>query len=361
MDTLRAQQTPLLLIDRAAITRNYRIVAGAFGEDGVYFAVKANDHPDVLAHLAALGSSFDVASFGELELLLAIGVGGDRVVFSNPVKVPADIGRAHAAGVRMYVVDTVDEVRKVAAHAPGSSVLVRIAVDNTGSGWPLHRKFGVDEPGESAALFVAARDEGLIPAGVTFHVGSQCAHIANWEAAIDRCAEAWKAADAQGITLGVIDIGGGIPAPYAGRVPSVPDIAHAVQRRIAALFPPGVRTMVEPGRFLVAEAGTIVASVIGRAERKDETRVFLDIGVFSGLMEAYEAFWYPVEVLDGGGRPREKVTLFGPSCDSVDVIVKDIELPRLTLGDRIIFRFAGAYTNSYERYNGFRFPEVILR
>jgi ornithine decarboxylase len=352
-------KTPFIIIDEDRVTENYRCIKAAFGADvNIFFAMKANNHPSVLQAIERQGGNFDVASAGEIAQLRALGIDGSRITFSNPVKIPGQIAFAFAEGVRLYAFDTEDEIEKLAALAPGSDVIIRLAVDNTGSGWPLAGKFGVGED-EAVRLLVKAKDSGLVPVGTTFHVGSQCENISNWEAAVRHCAGVWKKAQAEGVSLTTLNLGGGLPAPYRIGLPTLAEIGTAAQANIKSLLPEATRIMIEPGRFMVADAGTFVASVICRAVRAGEKKIFLDAGLFNGLMEAYEAFWYPMRfITKAGAGEKEIVTLVGPTCDSVDVIVKDVEIPALAVGDRVIFDIAGAYTNSYVSYNGFAFPEV---
>lgn len=357
-----AIETPFIVLDDERIVANYRAVKTAFGEDmEIFFAVKANNHPLAIAAVDRCGGNFDVASGGEIRQLLALGIDGSRVTFSNPVKNGADIAFAHANGVCLFAADTDDEITKLARFAPGSRVIFRVAVDNTGSGWPLAGKFGADEA-ETVRLIDAANAAGLVPAGLTFHVGSQCESTKNWRTAIERCAVIRKAAAVRGIVLDIINLGGGLPSPSYARtgVPLLRDIADEVRAALAQHLPDVRRFMIEPGRFIVADAGIYVASVICRATRAGKKMLFLDGGIFQGLMEAYEGFWYPIECLTGGRVPAgmETVSLVGSTCDSVDVIAETITLPALEVGDRIVFACAGAYTNSYQEYNGFPFPHV---
>ncbi len=359
-------QTPCILLDEARIASNYASLNSAFGEGvEIFFAVKANNHPLAIRAVERAGGSFDIASAGELEQLLGLGIDASRVTFSNPMKIPADIDFAHGKGVTLFAADTVDEIEKLAVRAPGARVYIRVEVDNTGSGWPLAGKFGATEA-EAVPLLALAASKGLVPYGLTFHVGSQCDHLSSWRAALEKCSRIWKASAEQGMPLTLLNLGGGIPARYQKDVPPVDEIGTAVLAWIKELMPDANRVFIEPGRYLVAEAGVFVTSVIGRAVRNGKKKVFLDASVFTGLMEAYETFWYPTEVLrlDASGNlvtpgdETETVALLGPTCDSVDVITAGIALPRIEVGDRIAFYTAGAYTNSYEGYNGYAFPAV---
>jgi ornithine decarboxylase len=359
-------QTPCILLDENRIASNYASLKAAFGDSvEIFFAMKANNHPIAVRAVEKSGGSFDIASAGELSDLLRQGIDATRITFSNPMKVPDDIDYAHSMGVTLFAADTVDEIEKLAVRAPGSRVYIRIEVDNTGSGWPLAGKFGASEA-EAVLLLALAKERGLVPYGLTFHVGSQCDHLQSWRAALEKCSRIWNAAAAQGIPLTLLNLGGGFPAHYLVEVPSIEDIGASVMAWIHELVPDAKRVFVEPGRSLVAEAGVFVTSVIGRAVRGGKKKIFVDASVFTGLMEAYETFWYPTEVLrfDSSGNQvpvgeeLESVALLGPTCDTVDIITDDIRLPKVEVGDKIVFYVAGAYTNSYEGYNGYKFPVV---
>lgn len=351
--------TPILLIDLNRIVTQYVGLRQAFGPAvEIFFSVKANNHPQVIRTITDFGGGLDVASWPEVELAFALGVPPRLIAFSNPVKIPDDVTRAFAAGIRLFALDSSAEITKLARLAPGSDCYLRLRVDNRGSGWPLEGKFGAEER-EALSLLIEAQRAGLNVVGLTFHVGSQCGNLRNWRNALAKCRRVWNQARAAGLQLRLLNLGGGLPARYSQSVPTAEAIGNLVRERLAG-FNGLERCLIEPGRYLVAEAGTLVASVIGRAVRDGETLVYLDVGLFNGLMEAYECFWYPVETPDAVGRPLETVTLVGPTCDSVDVIVRRIRLPQLAIGDRVVFRSAGAYTNSNERYNGFSFPPVVL-
>jgi ornithine decarboxylase len=324
----------------------------------IHYAVKANPAPEVIAALAAMGSRFDAASRGEIALCLGLGVPAERIAFGNTIKRAADIAWAHSVGVRQFAVDAEAEVRKVAAHAPGARVVVRMLVESSEADWPLCRKFGTT-PGEALRLMDLARFLGLDVAGISFHAGSQMREPAMWRGALDAALALWTEAEARGHALRLLNIGGGFPAFYGQEMPATEDYARAVMRMVRARFG-DVAVMAEPGRGLVAEAGLILAEVllVARKDPEDLARwVYLDIGKFSGLAETMEeAIRYQFETRhDGETGP---CILAGPSCDSADVLYerRPVQLPAaLEDGDRIRILSAGAYTSSYSSvgFNGF--------
>ena len=352
-------ETPYLLIDLDEVVARYRALRAGLPVSHLHYAVKANPHPAIVAALAREGCGFEISSPGELRPLIEAGVPPERIVSSNPVKTPAFIRVAHDYGVESFAIDSRTELAKLAAGAPGARVHCRVEVDNSGSMWPLARKFGC-KPAEAVELLAAARELGLRPEGLTFHVGSQCLSAASWRAALERCAAIWRAAAARGIALARLDIGGGFPIEHLDPVPDVAEIGAIVRAALAELFPPGIVVTAEPGRGLVGSAGRLVASVIGKAERGEERWLYLDVGVFNGLMETIERFRYELRV--GRDGPLVGWTVAGPSCDSVDVLWTDVLLPELEVGDRVEILNAGAYTLSYaSSFNGFPPPQVLVR
>ncbi len=368
MDTLLHDSytvTPSLILDFEQIRQTYHRFTAAFPGAAIDYAMKANSNFQIIQTLIELGGGMEIASLAELQKVLDAGAQGDAIICSNPIKSPVFLSRMKEAGVYAVVVDSTDEVEKVAAYMPGSRVYVRLAVDNTGSVLPLAGKFGVD--GALALhLFDKARDLGLQPIGLSFHVGSQCLKVSNWVNAIKACGEVWQQAVERGHDLYFLDLGGGYPAGHyhTPSIPTIEDIGAAVRQAIADYIPtrPDFMLVLEPGRGMVGESGKLVATVMGRAQRGDQTWLYLDAGVFNGLMETYEGFPPVVTLVSdcAAERPTRTYTLAGPSCDSCDVIARNIELPEIHVGERLLFHDTGAYTNEYAAaFNGFPIPEVI--
>jgi len=353
--------TPCLVIDLAVIDERYQALVAALPDAEVYYAVKANPSPGVLARLAALGSRFDVASPAEIGLCLAAGVDPARISYGNTIKKRKDIALAFASGVRLFVVDSEEELGKVAAAAPGARVLVRLLMSGEGADWPLSRKFGCD-PEMAVDLLVQAGTLGLEGVGVSFHVGSQQKQPGMWDSALEVAAAVVRQTRSRGVPVEIVNIGGGFPARYS---PDVPDIGvygeairDAVRRHLADL---PVRIICEPGRFVAGDAGVLRAEVVlvSRKGYGDEHRwVYLDVGRFGGLAETEgEAIRYPLVTSCQAG-PVGPVILAGPTCDSVDVLYERTryELPLiLSEGDTIDILAAGAYTAAYASagFNGF--------
>jgi len=336
--------TPYLVLDPGVVADRYAGLAAALPGAEIHYAVKACPHPEVLRTLVELGSGFDVASPGEVRLVLAAGADPDRICYGNPVRGPADVAAAHAAGVRRFVTDSVEDVQLLAAGAPGAHVLVRLLVSDAGSATPFAAKFGAVRD-EAVRLLGAVADAGLVAVGVAFHSGSQQVRP---EAFAEGITEALSVAAAAGLRRPVLDVGGGFPVAYREPVPDI--AAYAAAIRYAA---GGAHLMLEPGRALVAEAGLIRSTVLRVSRRPgidDRRWVYLDVGRYSGLAETEnEAIAYRVRV-PGRTGPAEPVVLAGPTCDGDDVLYRRTPCPlplSLEAGDVVDLLAAGAYTASY--------------
>lgn len=358
-------QTPALLLDREHIEKRMEVIGSNISNSRVFYAVKANPSPLVIELLAKMGAGFEIASDGELDLCVKAGVEPERIITSNPIKTFKFLKAAAKYGVRYYAFDSMEEVDKIARFVPGASVYVRLSVPNEGSEWPLSKKFGV-EVEEAVDLVTYAGQKGLDPCGITFHVGSQCTNIYNWDNAIYKARILWDICSKQGIKFRMIDIGGGYPVSYTKNVVGIEEIEKNIDKLIKDNFPSGEdvpEIFLEPGRAVVGDAGMYVTSVIGKSKRADEHWLHIDVGVFNGLMESIGGIKYSYIVEDNRQArvARKHWTIAGPSCDSMDVIDQSVELPEPSVGDLILILSCGAYTLSYaSEFNGFAMPETYL-
>ena len=354
-------ETPFLLIDKDKVREKASLIGRHIKKSRVFYAVKANPDIEILRYLNKLNMNFEIASEGELEILSSIGVKPSRIISSNPVKSLKFLRIAASYGVNSVSFDSAEEVDKLAEFIPHCNVYVRLSVPNEGSEWPLSKKFGV-ELDEAAHLLSYARDKGLNPVGVTFHVGSQCTNIYNWNIALDKAKTLWDLAKKKGIRLKLLNIGGGYPIRYTKNVIGIEAIEKNVNSLIFERFPGDIEVHIEPGRAVVGDAGIFVTTVIGKAKREDEDWVYLDVGVFNGLMESVGGIKYSYIVESHKQtRPRKQWTVAGPSCDSFDVIDKNVTLPEPQVGSLMLILSSGAYTVSYaSEFNGFSIPRTIL-
>lgn len=358
---------PTLVVSRDKVAMQYDALQAGLGHACIHYAVKANPAPELIGMLVKKGSGFDAASRQEIELCLSQGARAENISFGNTIKRASDIAFAYSAGVTLFAADSEPELEKIAKHAPGARVYLRLIVENVQADWPLGRKFGC-APSLLPALLDYAAALGLQPHGLSFHVGSQTREAAFWNPVLDQVAPLWHAARAAGHDLQLLNIGGGFPAFYGQSVQAPRAYAAAVMAAVTARFGDVAQVMAEPGRGMVAEAGHIVAEVVlvSRKSADDLHRwVYLDIGRFSGLAETEgEAIRYQFVTHHDGGDTGPCV-LAGPSCDSADILYekRPLQLPlALRDGDRIVIRNAGAYTSSYSSvgFNGFPPLDVIV-
>jgi ornithine decarboxylase len=355
-------ETPCLVVDLDTIAQSYELLCRYLSSASVYYAVKANPAAEIVRMLAAKGSNFDVASPAEIALCLANGATPARLSFGNTIKKERDIAAAYAAGVRLYAFDSIPELEKLARGAPGARVFCRILVSCEGADWPLSRKFGC-APDMAVGLLQRARQMGLDPYGVSFHVGSQQTDLGQWDKAVGTVARMFTLLAETDISLRMVNIGGGFPAQYRGRIAALPQYAQAVTDALTRHFGNHLpEIIIEPGRSLVGDAGIIQSEVVLIADKGDggdKRWVYLDVGKFNGLAETMgESIKYRIEAPAARRGRAVPVVIAGPTCDSADILYERTEyrLPEdLAVGDKIAILATGAYTASYASvgFNGF--------
>ncbi|WP_415896361.1 type III PLP-dependent enzyme [Neptuniibacter sp. QD72_48] len=358
----QTKPTPFLALDLSVIETRFAELSKGFPKADVYYAVKANPANEVIELLVKEGASFDIASPQELDKVLQFDVAPERISYGNTIKKCSAIKYFYDHGVRLFATDSEADLRNIAEYAPGSDVYIRVLTDGSeGADWPLSRKFGCN-PEMAIELAVLARDLGLNPYGVSFHVGSQQRDIDVWDGAIAKVKVIFeRLVEEHGIRLQMINMGGGFPATYLQKTNEFETYAEEITRFLKEDFGEELpRIILEPGRSLVGDAGIIVSEVV-LISRKSSTAlerwVYTDVGMFNGLIETLgEAIKYPLSTSKSG--PEEEVILAGPTCDSLDIMYEQhkYELPlSLEIGDHIYWFSTGAYTTSYSsiEFNGF--------
>ncbi len=363
----RDDDGPCLVVDRDVVRDNYLQFARSLPDTRVFYAVKANPAPELLALLAELGSCFDTASVQEMKLVLDAGATADRISFGNTIKKERDIARALELGVRLFAVDCEAEVEKIAraAELTGAQdirVFCRILCDGAGAEWPLSRKFGC-APEMAVEVLEHAWRLGLDAYGVSFHVGSQQGNTEAWDQALAASAAIFRECAERGIRLSMVNLGGGFPTRYLKQIPAVEAYGQSIFQALSRHFGNRIpETIIEPGRGMVGNAGVIEAEVVlvsKKSRAEDEIRwVYLDIGKFGGLAETMdEAIRYAIRT-PHDGEASTPCVLAGPTCDSADVMYERIpyDLPvSLSIGDKVLIEGTGAYTSTYAAvaFNGF--------
>lgn len=359
--------TPFFFTSRDVLAHNYKTFAHLFDNGETYYAIKANSDPKILKHLKNLGSGFEAASFYEVELLLSLGVSPAKIIYGTSVKPAKHIELAKKAGINRFAADSKEEVDKLAKYAKGSKVYIRAVVDDADSVFAFSERFGASAD-RIRELLLHTQKKGLQPYGISFHVGSQATHAEHWANAILSIKPVIENLQKDGVTLEIIDIGGGFPVIYNNHkyVPHLSDIVPRINKALHTL-PYMPKIIIEPGRGIVATSTVMVAEVISRTKRMGKEWLVLDGGIYNCLYEAMihqGTTQYDVHTVKTPKRNAELMpcVLSGPTGDSLDIITRDISLPDfINVGDKLIFENAGAYTVTMSTgFNGFPKPELYL-
>lgn len=358
-------KTPFILINLDIIEKNYKEIVKNFPFAKIYCAMKANPAPENVKLLGNLGSSFDVASRYELDTLLENGVSIDRVSYGNTIKKAEDVKYFYDKGCRLFVSDSEEDLRNIATFAPNSNVFFRILVDEIDTAdWPLSHKFGAD-PEVVENLIRLSIKLGLKPRGVSFHVGSQQRDINAWNIALKIVANIFNNMKKEGISLDLINMGGGFPANYIVKTEILEEYAKGIKEFLIKNFGEKLPTIIlEPGRSMFGNAGILVSEVVLIAKKHKNTEdkwLYIDAGKYNGLIETLEeAIHYPLYT-DVKGNMSKSFIIAGPTCDSTDVMYEKFRNPlpeNIKIGDRIYWLSTGAYTSSYCSVNFNGFPPV---
>ena len=360
--------TPIFIIDHEIIRQNYQEFKEHLPNVQIYYAVKANTTPSIIKTLFDQGCSFDVASMPEF-MVVYENIKNipdkerqewiwDKIIYANTIK-PIDTIQALNQYKPLVTFDNSEEIKKIKKYAPNSGVVLRIRVPNTGSLVELSSKFGAD-PGEAVDLIAEATDLGLIVEGLSFHVGSQCTNFDNYIQALNLSAEIINEAETRtGLKIRILDIGGGFPVKYHPEVKSLTELAKQLKTEISRLFPEDMQILAEPGRFLVANACTLVAKVVGKAFRDGKPCYYINDGVYHTYSgQIFDHNNYPVLPFKEGKTQISAV--FGPTCDAFDTITQSAELPDLEINDLVYSENIGAYSIASSTYfNGFPPAKIV--
>jgi ornithine decarboxylase len=335
--------SPLLILDCERVRVQFRKLKKALPHVDLYYALKPLPHPAVVRTVLAEGGYLDLATTGEVQLAQRLGVAPERCIHTHPIKRREDIANALEFGVRTFVADNPDELRKFARLAHRVELLLRVSFRSPGAMCDLSRKFGCD-PEDLLPLARLAADLGIGVRGLSFHVGSQTPDASKHVEALTACTRLMAAARRE--RLGVfdtLDIGGGFPIDYGQPVQDIGRFCAPLRSALARL-PGRVRVIAEPGRYVVGPCAIGVASVMGRARREGHWWYYLDDGLYGCYSgQLFDHARYPVEPLREAGERLPSV-LAGPTCDSIDVIAENLMLPPLRAGDLLVGRAMGAYT-----------------
>ena len=321
---IRELPTPFFLFDLDVISKKLVILRNVLHPDCVAYAIKCNSHPQILNHLSELDIHFEVNNKAELDSLNGLGVESHRVINSSPLVSYSDIKAMYANGVNTFCVDCLEQLENLTVNAPECNVFFRIFTSNSGSKFNLSAKLGMN-PNKVPELYNVACDRGLNPFGITFHVGSQCLNVKNWEEGIKEAASLFNNLK----RLDTLNIGGGLPIDYGKSKLEINEIAATVHSTIEKYFLKRPALVVEPGRYLVGDSAMTVSRILQTTKSEEKNRAIADISVFAGLLELIEIdnFEYPVET-DAEG-PLCHYCIGGPSCAGSDILIHSVYLPEL--------------------------------
>ncbi len=334
--------SPLLLFDPSILRRQYRALTKALPGIDLYYAVKAHPNEDIIRELDALGAGFDVASAGEMDMLMELKISGRRTIHTHPIKKDQEIRDALRFGATTFVVDSIDELQKLTPYRSRVGILLRVSFRSDQAVVDLSRKFGC-EPDQVPAIIHAAKGLGLHIKGLSFHVGSQCSNADKHVEAIRHCHRIMQQLNSRGSSpMSSLDIGGGFPADYTLEGLDI-GVFCAPMREALAELPDDWHLLAEPGRYLIAPAVTSITTVTGKSMRHGIAWYYLDDGVYGSFSgQIFDHAYYPLQVLTEG--PCQRSILAGPTCDSIDIVAEGIELPEMETGDLVIGHQMGAYT-----------------
>ena len=351
--------SPLLIVDCARVRAQYRKLRRALPHVAMHYALKPLPLAAVVRTIIAEGGGLDLATSGEIALAASLGVDPARCIDTHPIKRERDIRNALEYGVRTFVADNPDEVRKFRPYGERVTLLLRVSFRSPGAVCDLSRKFGCD-PEDAVELARLAASLGIDVQGFSFHVGSQTTDALKHVEAIEACRTLLASARRERLgTLDTLDIGGGFPIDYLKRALDIGKFCAPIRAALAKL-PARIKVLAEPGRFIAGPAAIGVATVMRRARREGHWWYYLDDGLYGSYSgQIYDHARYPVESLRQG-EPRLPSVLAGPTCDSIDVIAENLMLPQLKAGDLIVGRSMGAYTwASASEFNFFPKATVV--
>jgi ornithine decarboxylase len=354
--------TPILFLSEQQLRESYRTLKAALPGVALYYAVKSNSTPDIISILSDEDSFFDVCTNGEIDIINKCNVTAKRCIHTHPIKRDSDIRYALEFGIQIFVADNEYELEKFLPYKDKVSILVRMSIQNPGCLVNLSHKFGV-APEKTWVLIKKAHQMGLHVAGISFHAGSQNENSLKYIEALEYCRDIYRKAALDGINIELIDIGGGFPIDYLTSVIPMVQFCQPINEYLDRYFS-NYRIIAEPGRVLSGPSMTLATRVMGKSLRNGVWWYYLDDGMygsFSGKM--YDHADYPMYVENDGKVDDKRYTsvLAGPTCDSIDVMYENINLPLLEIGDLLMFSSMGAYTNaSASNFNGFPKAKIIL-
>lgn len=333
-----------------------------------HYAIKCNDDINVIKLLAYLGAGFDCASKGEIKKVMDLGVSADRIIYANPCKQSSYIRYAREVGVEVMTFDNEQELMKIHQLHPNAKLVLRIVTDDSNAVCRFSMKFGADM-NTARRLIDRAQEIGLDVIGVSFHCGSGQMTSKAFVDAIQNARMIMNYGIKLGFNMNLLDIGGGFPG-NTGTEDYFAEIAVAVNRALDEHFPDdgSLRVIAEPGRYYVASAYTLATNVIASREMLDadtgkmKYMYYINDGVYGSFNCVLYDHYVPEPCFFAKNESNEKHTssIWGPTCDGLDCIQSSIEIPKLSIGDWVLWKNMGAYTISGAvQFNGLPYGKPI--
>jgi len=351
------------IVDMGTIVKKHEEWTSHLPRVKPFYAIKCNPNTAIIKLLASMGTNFDCASKAEIQQILGCGVDPSRIIYANPCKMKSHLEYAKSSNVEMMTFDNSHELIKIAESYPGAKLLLRIITDDSQSICRFSTKFGAPL-NTTYQLLALAKELGLNVAGVSFHVGSGCMSADSFVAAIRSAKRVFMEAEEVGYNMSILDLGGGWPGNNTQKI-DFRVIANAIRPVLDDLFPAEVEIIAEPGRYFVAASHTLAVNVFAKRTVHDNSTgqkhflYYCNDGVYQSFnCMMFDHYNPEALVLTTSGSDQVtqfKSTLFGPTCDSMDCIGKDIDLPELEVGDWLYFKNMGAYTvAAASPFNGFK-------
>lgn len=367
--------TPVYVYSTATFTRHYKVFAENFSDTEalVAYSVKANSNIAVLATLAKLGAGADVVSGGELKRALIAGIPAKKIVFSGVGKTREEMEDALTAGIRVFNVESLPELRLLNEIALSmgkkAPIAFRVNPDVTAGGHDKistgkkENKFGIAWSRAEATYLEAAKLPAIKIVGVDVHIGSQISDLAPFEKAIVKVGGLIKRLRAAGHSITSFDIGGGLGIPYGNNTtpPPLPSEYAAMVKRLTADL--NVEMIFEPGRMIAGNSGILLSEVLYVKRGEDRDFLIIDAAMNDLLRPAlYDAFHDMEAVKQPSLDQMETYDVVGPICESGDTFTKGREMPRLESGELIVLHSAGAYGAAQASQYNTRplIPEVLV-
>ncbi|MEK7595730.1 MAG: hypothetical protein AAB443_04065 [Patescibacteria group bacterium] len=353
--------TPSYIYDLGKLKRNYEQFATLFNEFKIFYSVKTNPNIEILKELDALSSNFDAASIGEISQLVQLGINPSKILYTHPIKFVKDIQKAYSLGIINFTFDSLKELTLLIENAPKAAYFMRVKPPTDGDFYPYSDKFGVSEDSVSEMINFCM-DRRLLLKGLSFHVGSQNMSLKPWEDVLKIIVNLYNEYSSKGYAIPVLNIGSGFPFEYSFKAcPTLKEIRNKIKSYTDRL-PLGTELWCEPGRVLVANTVMLICSVIRRLERCNSNWLFVDMGVYHGLIEILESrgrLEYEIDVLGRTGE-TSKFNIAGWTLDPDDNLALNISLPKgVQDNDRLIIKGVGAYTYTlYSNYHSFLPPNI---